>query len=217
MLKGLFIILIIIATMTLSAKAQFQVFVGPKVGISGSNLLIDNITISGTESFESFGFTGEFAEVGRSFGILLHAEKEINIGFLWFQPELLYTAVGGNYTYIESGQRTVIKEDLKRLDFPILVGYRIFFLRFFAGPVVNFKLESESGLNGISGFNREFKSTTFGFQVGAGIKIQRFIMDLKFERITNIDQRLETNGQSFDLNSRINQYALSFAYLLRVI
>ena len=217
MLKGLFIILIIIATMTLSAKAQFQVFVGPKVGISGSNLLIDDITISSNESFESFGFTGEFAEVGRSLGILLHAEKEINIGFLWFQPELLYTAVGGNYTYIESGQRTVIKEDLKRLDFPILVGYRIFFLRFFTGPVVNFKLESESGINGISGFNREFKSTTFGFQVGAGIKIQRFIMDLKFERITNIDQRLETNGQSFDLNSRINQYVLSFAYLLRVI
>ena len=217
MRKALFFMIIIIATMILPAKAQFQVFVGPKAGISASNLLIDDITISGTESFESFGFTGEFAEVGRSFGLLLYAEKEINIGFLWFQPELLYTKVGGNYTYIESGQRTEIKDDLKRLDFATLVGYRISILRFFAGPVINFNLDTDSELNGISDFNREFKTATFGFQVGAGIKIRRFVMDLKFERITNIDKRLETNGQTFDLNSRINQYALTFGYLLRVI
>jgi len=90
----------------------------------------------------------------------------------YVRPELIYTKTKSDY----EGD----KFDMSKLDLPVLVGTKIIGpLHVFAGPAFQYILDSE--FEGISGENIE-KDFTVGLNIGAGVNLGKFGVDIRYER-----------------------------------
>ncbi len=163
------ILFLLIAFLSTGIYAQVPITFGPKVGYTSSKLKMD---LSGIEEDFKSGFeAGVFVRV--------------KIKKFYLQPELYYAVKGGTLDSIN-----VTKEiSLNTLDIPVLVGYRLidnkaFNFRVFAGPVASFivnkKVDNASELiNDID--DKSIKDAIWGVQLGAGIDILIFTLDVRYE------------------------------------
>ena len=127
---------------------------------------------------------------------------------LYVRPELVYTSTTSGYD----------EGDLKiqKLDVPVLVGTKIIGpLHAFIGPSFQYILNSKFDDVTIDDIDNDF---TVGFNLGAGINLGKFGIDLRYERgfteneisfinsnIINVDDRVDT---------RPDQLILSFSLKL---
>lgn len=120
---------------------------------------------------------------------------------VYLQPEVLFAQRGGT---IETNQFGKVKFNYSNIDVPVLVGVKVFkFLRIMGGPVATFKLDEDKKLGeSIKGytsgsFDDAMKKATFGYQVGVGVKILGFDIDLRKEgSLSEISQlNLQNNSQ----------------------
>jgi hypothetical protein len=127
---------------------------------------------------------------------------------LYVRPELVYTSTTSGYD----------QGDLKiqKLDVPVLVGTKIIGpLHAFIGPSFQYILNSKFDDVTIDDIDNDF---TVGFNLGAGVNLGKFGIDLRYERgfteneisfinsnIINVDDRVDT---------RPDQLILSFSLKL---
>lgn len=100
---------------------------------------------------------------------------------IFLQPELLLAQKGGTIDIQNVGK---VKFSYSNLDVPVLVGFKV--LKIFnvhAGPVATFKLTEDQkltdALKGLTTSNEAIKNASFGYQLGAGVKILGFNIDLR--------------------------------------
>lgn len=152
-------------------QAQSPVNLGLKAGINSSNISTDLDTYD--ESSVNNYLAGAFLRV--------------NIRKLYLQPEAYFTSKGGKLSEITGGGATnaVNSFDLKAIDVPVLLGYKIinkdqFNLRINAGPLFSFMLDKE--LNESAALDvDELKDHYFGIQYGAGIDFLFLSLDVRME------------------------------------
>lgn len=127
---------------------------------------------------------------------------------IYLRPELVYTSTTSGYN----------EGDLKiqKLDVPVLVGTKIIGpLHAFIGPSLQYILNSKFDDVTIDDIDNNL---TLGFNLGAGVNLGKFGIDLRYERgfteneisfintnIVNVDDRVDT---------RPNQLILSFSLKL---
>ncbi|MCD4679595.1 MAG: PorT family protein [Bacteroidales bacterium] len=179
-----------IAFLSAGVYAQVPVSFGPKVGFTTSKLTTD---LSGYKEDVKNGFqAGAFVRV--------------KLKKFYLQPEIYYGVKGGtidtaNFNY---------DVDLNTLDVPILVGYRVlgknaFNFRIFAGPVASFIVNKKISLNGnelaeeIA--DKSIKDAIWGMQMGAGIDLLIFTLDVRYELgvndIGSDDSGMELKSNTF--------------------
>ncbi|MBA4853300.1 porin family protein [Emticicia sp. BO119] len=119
---------------------------------------------------------------------------------VYLQPEVLFAQRGG---VVETTQYGKVKFKYSNIDVPVLVGVRVLkFFRIMGGPVATFKLDedkklSESIKSYTSGsFDDAMKKATFGYQVGVGVKILGFDIDLRKEGSLSEISQLNLQGNS---------------------
>jgi len=191
----LFSVLIFLTTITF---AQFTV--GPKVGLTMSKLTTNLEDV--TEEMKTGFQFGAFARFG---------------GKIYVQPELIFVTKGG----IIKEDLTTYKVNLNTVQIPALIGYRLLNLnvvnlRIMAGPAISFVTNKEITLSGeelgdaVEG--NHIKDAIWSLQLGAGIDVLMFTLDVRYEwGLNNIWDPL--GGEAYDMKNNLWNISLGWMIL----
>lgn len=114
-------------------------------------------------------------------------------------------------------QDILIKDQNWRVDLPIMVGLRFAsFLDVMAGPTLSLNLGNNLSFKGTPAeIQNNYESTTIGFQVGAGIKISKFIIDARYTTsIQSITSGITINGVDYETDTKPSALIGSISLLL---
>lgn len=134
---------------------------------------------------------------------------------IYIQPELLFTSIASEYSVTNPTTTldTLAKQRIGRIDIPLLIGARLGNLRLGVGPVGSIIVSDKNDLSDLPGFETEIKTATIGYQVGVGLDIRKFGLDLRYEgNLSQLGDRIVVGGQSFDFDSRAKQVIFSLSY-----
>jgi hypothetical protein len=125
---------------------------------------------------------------------------------IYLRPELVYTSISSDYDNDDF--------KMKKLDVPVLLGAKVIGpLHVFAGPAFQYVLDTE--FDGIT-INNVENDFTVGLNIGAGVNLGKFGIDLRYERgfseneANFINTNITTVGES-RVDTRPDQLILSFS------
>ncbi|SDP70040.1 Outer membrane protein beta-barrel domain-containing protein [Mucilaginibacter sp. OK268] len=182
------------------------------IGIVSAQIIPNfSFGVKGGLNYTAFPSSGIFNNSNRA-GYLAGVWARVGgLGFN-FQPELYVT-----------GKNIRIKDDLNNentakftsIDVPLLFGGKIgaFGLggRFYGGPVLSFAVNKDQSLTGATSdaTSLRYKDANYGFQIGAGVDISSFSVDLRYEG--GLNKIAYGDGNS---HTRVNVFSLALAYKL---
>lgn len=126
---------------------------------------------------------------------------------LYLKPELVYTSTKSDYDNSDF--------DMKKLDMPLLVGYRILGpVSVFAGPSLQYILDTEFDGIDIDEVEDDF---SIGLNFGIGVNLNRIGIDIRYERGFNENEATFINnnigtGVESRLDTRPDQLILSVSF-----
>lgn len=181
----------LLVALSISAKAQFSL--GVKGGVNFSKITTDNLNESTVAGYQA----GLFARVGTG---------------VYLQPELYVSSKGGKFS--TTNNNTTYSGDVKftTLNVPLLVGTAFgddnLNFRIMGGPIYSYVMDKSrnfsANFNGAYADFGDYKNSTLGYQVGAGVDIGSITADLRYEGgLTKVN---ENYGQ------RQNLWALSVGF-----
>lgn len=198
------LLILLFAVIRVNAQLDF----GVKAGISSSSVSMDDVQLHDTMSIENIGD----GLVGIHFGGFLRAELA---GF-FVQPELLFTSTGGKVAIrdlLENKIEEVKKQRFNKIDVPIIVGKKIGPLRLGLGPVASIMISSKSELLDTENYEEKFKNAMWGFQVGVGLDVSSFGVDMRYEgSLSKYGESITVRGEEFKTDTRVSQLLLSLSY-----
>ncbi len=156
------------------ASAQIVHF-GLKGGINTQVNKPQDIVLGSGDSTLNLGV--DKFKFGTQFGVYVRLGNK-----LFLQPELLFNSTKTDYRFKQNSFSDVVKnQKYQHLDLPVLVGFKMGPLRFNAGPVGHYFLNSNSELTNISGYKERFKQFTWGWLAGVTLGTGRISADLRYE------------------------------------
>ena len=179
----------------LSAGFAFgQISLGPKVGFNTSKLTED---VEGIKSDLKNSF---------NFGVFLRVGNKI-----YLQPEVNWMTRGGVFKTSDQASPNPINQeiDLKTIEIPVLVGWRIINLgianiRVMAGPsgsfIVNKKIKTKNGIEVLE--KSDIKDMIWGLNLGAGVDVLMFTLDVRYQ--IGLNEVIE-RASEMNFNSRNNE------------
>ncbi|HAI81999.1 MAG TPA: hypothetical protein DCL65_13370 [Chryseobacterium sp.] len=190
------------------------VFASAQVKLSGrANLLFK--TDKPTWENISNTATGAYNESGKNnagFNFGLSAKVNLPLS-LFLMPEIYYTTLKSEFT--EPISNTTLEVKSNRVDVPVLLGYNVLGDTFgvFAGPVASYNLSTDNQFND---FKENAKNDfTVGYQFGAQVQLQKFIINGRYEGAFTDDQRDFINNntnQTIRYDSRPSMLILGLGY-----
>jgi len=114
------------------------------------------------------------------------AFARLSLGPIYIQPEAYYNSKGGEYID-KVNISTINSFDLKTIDVPALIGFKIidqkaFNLRIMAGPVFSFVTDKSTSSQLTES---AIKDNFFGWQYGAGVDFLFLTLDARMESYSN--------------------------------
>ena len=153
---------------------------------------------------------GQISDITTADGSGFHvgAMLRINLLVLYAQPEFIYTRTTTDFSFKSAGNDQQGTYVMQRLDVPIPVGVKLGPAAIFAGPVASINLDSPSDI-----FNASYKQATWGYQIGAGVKVFSFLAEIKYEGpFGDYAQGAQIAGQLIDVDTRQNMWIISVGY-----
>ncbi len=171
-----YLLIILLSAVGMASFAQSGL--GVKAGVNVTNIYTDAGSLKANieESLDT--------KTGFVFGAWGRLGKK-----LYLQPEVLVATKGGKLEVTPTGGGSAQLIDVKytNLDIPVLVGFKpLNFLRVMAGPVASVKLSEDKKLReALTDFTTNtddaFANTTWGYQLGVGVKVLGMEIDLRRE------------------------------------
>lgn len=200
---------------TFAANAQFFSY-GIKGGLNSSTIKVDDfkfVSLDGTQDY--------LLEQGDSkLGFHLGMFTRINIVGFYIQPEFLFTQTNGEVILSEgvgSSAKKAYQQGFNKFDVPVLVGWKFGPAHIGAGPVASFIFGEKDGLKDeLASISNEavtnrFKNATFGYQVGVGIDILKYLtFDVKYEgNLSKLGEGVKIGNTSYNFDQRNPQWIFS--------
>ena len=169
-------LLLLTIAMSPNAQALSPIRFGIKAGIQTQSLKMDGLRWSDLSKSNNFGYQ-------------LGAMIQVPLGPVYLQPEIVYNSarfnLNGNLLYSDGGieqQDVRAKYAVNTVQLPVLVGIKIIFLSVFAGTTLNLLTDTsnKSGKQGVT-FNSSVNKSSVAFQVGAGVEIGKFNIDIRYD------------------------------------
>ena len=160
-----FAVLCLFLTVSLIVRAQSPLNFGIKAGFNSSKITTD------LDNFDEDNITNFVAGVF----------ARVNVKSFYLQPEAYFSSKGGELKDV-TGKSSF---DLKTVDVPVLLGYKIINkglvnLRVNTGPVFSFVTSKDvDASEGLGSGN--LKDNIFGWQYGAGLDLLFFSFDVRME------------------------------------
>ncbi len=197
-----------------SADAQLFKY-GLRLG--GATTAIDATaqTIQGSNSTDSLLVNLQSSDFGIHAGLF----ARVTVADIFIQPEILFNTKSQEYTVynLQSDTEQVLEDKFTSLDIPIIVGYKFSSLRFQGGVVGSMVLTNSNDLieyfstqedlvTSLEGFN-------WGWQLGLGLDISKFMIDLRYEgNFNRIADDITLYGNTYNFDARVNRFLVTFGY-----
>lgn len=185
--------------LSISVFAQFTI--GPKVGVTMSKLKT------------TFPEIKEEMKTGFQFGAFARFGKK-----LYLQPEIMFTTSGGEIKTEDLNLKTTV--NLKNVEIPVLVGFKLLNLkvvnlRIMGGPAIsmitNKEIEVDANIeNPIS--EDDLKNAIWSFQVGAGVDVLMFTLDVRYNFGLNNIYDPDAGKQEYDMKN--NMWTVSLGWMI---
>lgn len=167
----------------------------------GANL--QNVDIQNFDGHQTYE---DIQNGNRKLGYHAGLFMQFKLGALFLQPELTFTHINSNFEaqgISEPNQDVDIS--FNRLDIPVFVGLGLGPIRLGVGPVLSFNLSEQNDV-----FNDGLKGGTLGYQLGVGVDLQQFRIDLRYEgALTNTAESVRVGDQVYPTDARTSQFILS--------
>jgi len=211
-MKKIILLVILIAPFALFSEAQIKF--GMKAGITSTSIKANEVyqDLDNAE-FDELKVKGDDANIGFQGGFF----TRVSIASLYVQPELLFSSTSGDVEVsrfsggtLVDGAAIIKKQEFKKIDIPIMVGWKFGPARVQAGPIASFIIDSSPILEAYD-FKENFNGATWGYQVGVGLDIFKTItLDLKYEgNLSKLGDGIKIAGQTRNFDSRNNQLIAS--------
>lgn len=193
--KLLFLIILTLGFVSteINAQSPFPIHIGLKGGANYSDLS----SSGGFNLQDGVGYFGGTME-------------RFDVGRFYIQNEILFSEKSAKIEKTPLLESRNIK--WKSVEVPLIVGYKVLDLttmnvRVFGGGVYSYVIdESISGFNHFKNAYKKFDKYNIGYQVGAGIEMWKFTVDLIYQG--------GLNNVSKGFNSKINSFSLSIGYFI---
>lgn len=205
------ILFLLFGLFLLNASAQIQV--GVRAGLSTTNLSPSDLLLV-LDNTEELGLKINDAK----FGILAGLLVRIELDRLIIQPELIFTSNRVDFDVTDfstvSTATQLFTEEYQYLDLPIMVGYKFEFFRIMGGLEGHIFLNSTSDLVDFDNYEQNFSTMTFGWQLGAGIDISKFMIDLRYQgNFSKFGNHITFGGREFQFDQSPSRLMLSAGFL----
>lgn len=144
---------------------------------------------------------------------------------IFIQPEVLVSTKGGSFEIIKNDQEIPVKQTINvkysNIDVPLLIGLKGGPFRILAGPVTSFRIGDNQRLRDAfqqytSNLNDAMAQATFGYQLGAGLDIGSFSLDVRKEgSFTNLAS-FQINGTPVSGDAKLKQKITSWQVTLGI-
>ena len=205
-------IAIILPLLLLSAVSFAQIELGLKAGLATESLQGERFSFSQTGR-EDLRFALEDADYGFQFGALLRlplGEK------LTLQPEVTFNSAKTNYRFDDPdtpGSEVVFDERYNDVNVPVLLSYKVAFLRLNAGPVGHFFLSNTNDLKSQDGLDRTFDTFNLGYALGGSIDIGPLTLDVRYDgNFSKYGKTWTFDGNEFEIDQAPKRWIGSVAY-----
>ncbi|MEM9835583.1 MAG: porin family protein [Bacteroidota bacterium] len=181
--------------------ATAQIEFGLKAGLTTESLQGEQLQLSG-EGIDNIMLAIEDAEYGIQAGLFLRLPLGEKV---FLQPEFTFNTAQANFRLNdpEQNETFIFKEKYSFVDVPLLLGYKLGFLRVAAGPVAHLYFENGSDLTSREGWNTALDQFNIGYALGGAIDIGKITFDVRY------DGNFSNFGQTFTLGG--NEYAIDQA------
>ena len=201
--------LLLIITISLFASANAQIKFGVKGGVNSSTIKMDDV-ITVTQGVEEYSLEGiKSGTVGFHAGLM----TRVTFFGVFIQPELYFSSTGGEVevTDLITQNVSIRKMEFKKLDIPVLAGFKFGPARINAGPVASIIIDSKADLIETAGYEEKIKGASFGYQVGVGLDIINTIsLDVRYEgNLSKLGDGVNIGGNDFEFDSRNPQIIFS--------
>ena len=210
-MKKIFLCLTL-ALITYNSNAQDFSW-GPKISLTSPSLNLSDVNEIQTVSETIDLLEDTDATIGYQFGLFARASL---LG-VYIQPEVLLSNSNSEIKYndlsdSENPMEIVGEVRLNKLEIPVLIGKRFFkVLRVNAGPI--FTLLINEDITQSSDYEKiesNYKDSTVGAQIGAGLDLAILTVDLRYEMgLQSITDGITIGENTFNADQRLNQFLLS--------
>jgi hypothetical protein len=200
------LLLSILAFLAFSVNAQLSL--GPKIGYSTLKLSVDQSDIT-TDLKNNFLF-GAFVRLGNK---------------VYLQPEINWYTSGTVFSRPSIGSLSPFEQEIKlrNVQVPVFVGFKLIDLkliniRAMAGPTANFivnkEIETMEGQNYIAPIKEtDIKDVHWGFQLGAGVDVLMFTLDVQYSvGLNNVIGTIDVGGSPIKFDSKKNGFIVSLGW-----
>lgn len=193
--------IMILCGTTNSVYAKGPIQFGIKAGIQSQSMHASKDDLLGVFSAEK--------DFGYQFGFV----ARFNLPMMYIQPELVYAS--HRFTMnMENDATTKVK--VKNIELPILVGWKIAFVRLFAGPVFTLMTDTGNKLGHTSvAINSDLNKSLVAYQLGGGVEFGRINVDMRyggqFKKAVYTVVKGEQEARSY--KTSMNQWQLNVCYL----
>ncbi len=199
------LILITMVALLMAPALNSQIRMGVRGGINTAYFKASDIT---TDDYR-FTILND-ATIGFHGGVMM----QVSFFGLFLQPELLLTSLDSEVRVRDLDQSNAVgrirEQSFTKLDFPVLLGKRFGPARVGIGPVGTIMLSTSSEL-GEFGLEEQFNSATFGYQLGVGLDVLKFLaLDLKYEgNLSKLGSGVTIGERDMEFDSRSRQFIVS--------
>ncbi len=157
-------------------------------------------------------------EVGFHIGALLRVTSSSEKFIFELDPTFVNTK--STFTITDNSsilEKVVIEDKNWRMDVPIMFGTRFAgFLDLMAGPSLSLNIGNTLSYDAVSTtIEQEYKSTTWGYQVGAGFKVSKFIIDVRYAgSVESVTDGIRINDTVYEANARPSALFASLTMIL---
>lgn len=185
-------------TLLLAAPVFSQVKFGLKAGVS-TDFNFTNLDLS-QGTVDIVLEKAKSAEWGFQGGAFVRA----SFAGLYVQPEFLFATATNSLTYsgLVDGQPVdeLLEQKFSKVNIPVLVGFKLAFLRVNAGPAASILItDPKELLDGAT-----YKKATFGYQAGIGMDLfNRLTLDVRYEgNLNQFGNEITIGGETFQFDDR---------------
>ena len=160
------VIVMTLCTITNRGAAKGPIQFGIKAGIQSQSIHASKDEVLGMFSAD------------KDFGYQLGFVARVNLPMFYIQPELVYAS--HRFTMdMEDNASTKVK--IKNMEVPVLFGWKIAFIRLFAGPVFTIMTDTGNKMqNTTTAINAELSKSVVAYEVGGGVEFGRINVDMRY-------------------------------------
>lgn len=205
----------IVVSLLLSVSLHAQLNFGIKIGVSTSDIGVDQIMVPNNQNMDELKIAIEKANYGFNFGAVL----QIRMKWFLIQPEVIFNSTSvdfkvndnlGNYT------DKILTDTYQNLDIPFLFGIKAGPLRMQAGPVGHIPLQYASELTSLEGFSSDFSPIQYGYQAGIGIDFYNLMIDFRYEgNFNNFGDYITFYDRKYSFSDMPTRLLLSIAIAIK--